>query len=199
MKIQKVFKDGVYLRDIYPHATKWQVLKFRAGQWTGKVVREIVRWLKLGLTASVAMIVGAFIFGNFTGATTLNVKADVQDNFGSKIEQMKTEVVEKIAHDENINKVPIVIDDNKAGSLPKKDKVSIGCMQFKIGTIQHYFTVLKKGSISDTDAVVLALDCEKAKALGKEIIFGTTGGIWNWSVATREMGAKVDAIKELSK
>lgn len=199
MKIQKVFKDGIMLKEIYPYATWFQVCKFRIGQFIGNIIRFVIYWLKLGATASVAMIVGVFIFGNFTGASALVVTADSQVTLSSKIDQLKTDLVNDISQLENKNNVPIVIDDNKAGTLPKKDKVSIGCMQFKIGTIEHYYQVLKKGTISDSDAVLLALDCDRAKELAQEVIFETDGGIWNWSVATKEMGAKVTVIKELSK
>lgn len=207
MKIQKVLVDGIHMYDLYPHATSWQVFKYKffwkpintAYLFLKKVCEYGWKMTKLATLVVVAMIVGAFVFGNFVGASTLIVNAGSSDLFPVKIEQLKDELVDSIANLENVTNIPIVIDDNKTGTLPKKDKVSIGCMQFKIGTIEHYYNVLKKGSISDSDAVMLALDCTKAKALGKEIIFETDGGLWNWSVATKEMGTRVTIIKELGK
>lgn len=199
MKIQKVFKDGVFLKDIYPHATRWQVLKFRVGQWIGKVVRQFILWLKLSAVASIAMVIGAFLYGNYIGVSTSITFAGETQNISAKVDQMKNEVIGNIANLENETNIPLVIDDNKKGTLPRKDKISIGCMQFKISTVQHYYNVLKKGEISDMDAVILALDCEKAKSLAREIVFETTGGLWNWSVATKEMGTRVEIIKSLEK
>lgn len=199
MKKIKVFQNGVYLRDISPYATKWQVIKFKVAQWIGRVVREVVRWMKLGLAVSVACILGAFVYGNYVGVSTHFVFAENTDTLSIKVEQMKKEVVNQISNMENKTNIPIVIDDNKAGTLPKKDKVSIGCMQFKISTVQHYENVLYKVTMNDNEAVVLALDCEKAKELAQEIIFNTVGGLWNWSVATKEIGTKVEVIKELEK
>ncbi len=199
MKKIKIFKDGVYLRDIYPHSTKFQVLKYRVAQWIGKVVRQFILWLKLGAVATIAMIIGAFIYGTYIGSIDHMVFAENNDTLSVKVDKMKTDVVDTISQLENKTNIPIVIDDNKSGSLPRKDKVSIGCMQFKIGTIEHYYQVLKKGSISDTEAIMLALDCLRSKDLAQEIIFTTQGGIWNWSTATKEMGTKVEIIKSLTK
>ncbi len=174
--------------------TKWHQ-RMRA-----RIVRAILKffqWVKLGVVVGLAMMIAYFV--GISHGTTSVIKADSLNTVESKIELLQNELIDEIARKENINNIPIVIDDNKAGTLPKKDKVSIGCMQFKIGTIQHYYSYLKKGEITDKEAIMLALDCDKAKELANEIIFKTQGGLWNWSVATKEMGIKVGIIKEMMK
>jgi hypothetical protein len=72
-------------------------------------------------------------------------------------------------------------------------------MQMKISTIQMFNTQLGKGKISDLDAALLAMDCEKAKVFATEAIFNIQGAIWHWTTATKEMGSKVEFIKQLTK
>lgn len=204
MKKIKVFQDGVYLRDIYPHATKWQVIKFRVAQWIGNQIRKIINfivyWTKLGVVTSFAVVLGAFLYGNYTGANTIVfASVEKEDTLFIKIDELKDQVVNDLSLKENPTLIPAVYDDNKAKSLPKKDKISYGCMQMKISTIQLFSKQLGKENISDLDAVYLALDCEKAKEFSKEAIFGIKGALWHWSTATKEMGAKVELIKSLEK
>lgn len=126
-----------------------------------------------------------------------NLSFTEKDALQGKIEALQDEVVDYLALHENKNNVPCVPDDNKAHSLPLKDKVSCGVMQFKVSTIQHYYKVLNLGTISDQDAVVLAIDQVRAKGLAKRIIFETPGGINNWTTATSVIKEKVAFIKEL--
>lgn len=159
--------------------------------------RYVFEMIKLGLVITAVAII-AYMYGQ--GSQTI-IFADAQknDTLSTKIQTMQNEVVEKLAHDENRTNIPCVPDDNKAKSLPIKDKVSCGVMQFKISTIQHYYGILKLGTISDQQAVILAIDPDKAKALAKRVIFETQGGIFNWTTATPEIVAKVETIKELMK
>lgn len=160
-------------------------------------VKNVFKFM-LKLSAVSIVIATVYTAGSMDRAEH-TVFAESPSNLSAKIDQLQNDVVNEIAKLENITNIPGVYDDNKAKSLPVKDKVSYGCMQFKISTIQHYYSVLKKGKISDIDSALLALDCDKAKGLAKEVIFKTQGGLWNWSVATKEMGMKVEVIKELSK
>lgn len=196
MKSIKVFYMGRPLREVYPHATKWQVFKWKVQEFLKKCVR-VIAWT--GLTAG--MVYGIFMAGYMSSPEKIQAitQEKMVDSLPQKIESLKVDLVNSIAKLENENNVPIVIDDNKAGSLPKKDKVSIGCMQFKISTVQMYSKQLYGKVLTDNEAVLLALDCEQAKALAKDVIFKVQGGLWNWSVATKEMGAKVEVIKEISK
>lgn len=58
---------------------------------------------------------------------------------------------------------------------------SWGSWQFKLTTIIHYHEVLYGETLTEVEALLIALDEEKAKALAEAIIFGVEGGVWNWS------------------
>lgn len=60
---------------------------------------------------------------------------------------------------------------------------SWGVMQFKIPTVIGYYKQIHGVELSQKEALLLALDDEKARALAKEIIFTVEGGVWNWSAA----------------
>lgn len=199
MKKIKVFQNGVYLRDIYPHASRFQVIKYNVAQAIGRFVRETIRFTKLTLTASIAVAVGAFLYGNYVGSTTHLIFAQSvpSSTLQTKLNSMQDDLITQISTLENKTNIPSIPDDNKSHTLALKDKVSYGCMQFKISTIEHYYSVLKLGQITDQDAAILAIDCTQAKSLAKQIIFQTDGGLWNWSVATPDMAAKVTIIKQL--
>ena len=193
-KNTKVYFMGkrVFFGNQHVAASKFQLFMMKVRDF----LHRVFQWMKLGAVMFAVMAI-CFMIGRSTH--TEKIFADSTSDLSVKVDQLKDGVVNDIAIAENKTNVPVIPDDNKAHSLPLKDKVSIGCMQFKISTIQHYYSVLKKGSISDTDAVILGLDCTKAKALAKEVIFDTQGGLWNWSVATKEMGSKVEIIKQLEK
>lgn len=162
-----------------------------------KWYHQVFDFLKIGVIIAVIALVSYFT-GLLHGAETV-AQADKQTTLEEKVNEMQIELINEIAKRENTNNIPIVIDDNKSQTLAKKDKVSIGCIQMKISTIQLFYSQLGKGKISDMDAVLLALDCEKAKAFARESIFKIQGALWHWSVATKEMGTKVELIREMMK
>lgn len=174
--------------------TKWYQRLWAQIVWYTKMILKL---LTIGGVTG-AVLYSAFLIGQYS--SPLHVKGqETIDLTPDKIEKLKDEVIDSISKQENELNIPSIPDDNKAKSLPLKDKVSYGCMQFKIGTIEHYYSVLNLGPISDQDAAILAIQCDRAKALAKKIIFETQGGIFNWSVATKEMTAKIEIIKELMK
>lgn len=75
MKSLKVFYMGQRLRDIYPHATKWQVLKWRIREFLKLCVR-ITTWT--GLTATILYLV--FMAGSyFNPIITYAVKEQIKE------------------------------------------------------------------------------------------------------------------------
>jgi hypothetical protein len=57
MKSNRVMRYGKHFRDIYPHATRWQIFKYKVWGFTRKVL--IIASFGLALTGSYAL--GAFI------------------------------------------------------------------------------------------------------------------------------------------
>jgi len=60
---------------------------------------------------------------------------------------------------------------------------SWGILMFKLPTIIFYYKTLYGQEISEKEALLIAIDDEKAKELASDIIFEVEGGVWNWSVA----------------
>lgn len=63
---------------------------------------------------------------------------------------------------------------------------SWGVMQFKLTTVIHYYKVLYGEVITQKQALVIALDDDKAEALASDIIFNVEGGVWEWSAANND-------------
>ena len=118
-----------------------------------------------------------------------------------KIDALKDELINEISKLESSGTKTedglVVIDDNKAGTLPRKDKLSYGCMQFKVSTIQMFAKQVRNEVLNNHQAILLGLDCDEAKKLAKETIFKIEGALWHWSVATKEMGVRVSIIRNL--
>lgn len=63
---------------------------------------------------------------------------------------------------------------------------SWGVMQFKLTTVMHYYEELYGEKITQKEALLIALDDEKARALARDIIFEVEGGVWNWTAANND-------------
>lgn len=175
----------------------WSATKYHAQKVRNIILGAII----MAFIVSTSYTIGKdqSLVAKLAYASNTGLSVEFTDTLQGKIDSLQNEVVEYLALHENKTNVPCVPDDNRDHSLPLKDKVSCGVMQFKIGTIQHYYSVLKLGTISDQDAVILAIDPVRAKALAKRVIFETTGGIYNWTTATPEIIQKVAIVKELMK
>jgi hypothetical protein len=80
------------------------------------------------------------------------------------------------------------------------NKPSIGVLQFQPQTVQFYYKKLYGKEITGKEAVLIALDTEKARSLATDIIFTTENGVAkDWVNCTRWHGldARVQLIKEL--
>jgi hypothetical protein len=95
---------------------------------------------------------------------------------------------------ENPSHIPVWPDDNQAGSLPKKDKVSIGDAAFKVSTVQRFYKKLHGTDLTDMEATLMALDPIKARDLAIESWIKLPGSINEWSCASETMKAQVTDI-----
>lgn len=153
------------------------------------------------------MIMHPFTMGFLDAAIPNNVveasneigaEALAKTMYGKSIEELKDGVVDQLVKCESGGAEGLIVhDDNKAGTLARKDKVSIGVLQFKVSTVQHYMKTLYGVSISDKEAILLALDTEAAKKLAKDVIFKVKGGLFNWTCYTPEMKVEVELIKKM--
>jgi NADH/NAD ratio-sensing transcriptional regulator Rex len=136
----------------------------------------------LGIIA--AILISIPIIGQFTGdyiwladlfsPKELTYKATPKA-FASEIttiDEMKTDVLNRLKNCENKEGVALIWDTNNAAS--------IGDYMFQLKTVQHYIQKRDGIKLSSKDAARLALDDQKARELAAWIIFNDTKGIANW-------------------
>ena len=166
----KVYLNGEQLRDIYPHATKWQVFKWNTYKFLIKV-RNISFLL---LVAFSLIQAGRYLYP----LTVYKVEANeiIVDNLTPRINKIKAEALQGIKECEsaghNEDDGIIIFDTNK--------KASIGSFQFQKATVIYYYKSLYGKEITPKEAVLIALDDEKATSLAKDILFNTNNGSKNW-------------------
>lgn len=116
-----------------------------------------------------------------------------------KVEQVKHKLVEEMNACENPHHYIVWPDDNSHGTLPLKDKVSIGDLAYKISTVQRFYKLLHGVKLTDREAFDLAADPVQARELAIDSWINIKGSINEWSCATDSMKAKVEIIRELVK
>lgn len=187
MKKIKLFYNGARLKDIYPHATKWQVFKYKVRKFVHKVVQMTI------LTAILSAVVATtFFIGRYS-------KADIaladEPNYSQRVDSLKTEVVNKIKSCESKGYVEndglIILDTN--------NKMSIGQLQFQTNTVIYYYQKLYGQKITTKEAVEIALDTTKATKLAKDIFFLEEKGLSNWLNCANKHNLRVwvDVINQL--
>lgn len=188
MKKLKVFYMDKRLKDIYPHATRFQVFKYKLARFVRKVV--ICSFI-------LGAIYGAFQVGRITTEPIL-VKAEDKSAtlYAQKVDALKTKVVAEIQSCESAGHKEadgiIIFDTN--------NKASIGTMQFQVATVIHYYKALYNKVITPKEATLIALDNAQATALAKDIMFTTknmAGKDWVNCTAKYDSDTKISIIKSL--
>lgn len=108
----------------------------------------------------------------------------------SMLEEMKGDVLDRLAKCENKDHKAIVFDSN--------GKASVGDFQFQVATFQTYWLKKTGAKLSEKEAVVAALDDVKARELAEWIIFETNDKVSaNWFNCDKWNGLQilVDFIK----
>lgn len=117
----------------------------------------------------------------------------------ANLEGEKDKLVDELMKAENPKGNPAefcYLDDNKSGTLPKKDKPSCGVMAMKLSTVQQFQWECTKERLTDAEAQILALTKDRAKKLAKCAIF-EHDHLGRWTAATQEMFLTVKVIKSL--
>ncbi len=187
----KVTFLGEPLHMVYPHATAWQLFKYR--------VYRGIRWV--GIRSMVVAGVTGIIFTTYkigqsnpdlSFTKEISAVAITPAYAGvtaeAKISSSKDELVESLGKQcETKGSVEpdaiIILDTN--------NKMSIGSFQFQITTVQHYMKVLHQKEISRVEAIQIAIDHKKAAALAKEILFEVKGGYGNWATCAAKLDLPV--------
>lgn len=190
-KMLKVIYNGKPLKNIYAHATRWEVFKYKFAILMRKLV------------------IASFILGAIYGAYNAGLastdpviveatkEVDVSDTrFSVRIQNLKEGVAnqlmkcESAGYSENDG---IVIFDSNA-------KPSIGQFQFQKNTVIHFYKTLYGKTITQKEAVLIALDTDKAKALAIDVMFKTTnkaGKDWVNCTKKYDLDKQIDLIKKM--
>lgn len=190
LKPVKVLLYGKRLKDVYPYASKWEVFKYK----TAVAFRKVA----LGLIALTLIVLAIMALRQMFPVTVYQVqeKEVILDNLSLKVNELKGQVLADLKEGESRGHVEsdgiIIFDSN--------NKASIGSYQFQKDTVIHYYKVLYGKDITGKDAVLIALDDQKAAELATDIIFKTDNGWRNWYNTSKKYGLpqKIDFIKSLS-
>lgn len=182
MKKIKVTYLGQRLKDIYPHATRFQVLRWRFNRFMSKVII---------IGGFIGYVASAYMIGQMGNPEPVLAQTDT---FNSRVETLKNEVVEKLAGCEangfTSDDAPIILDSNK--------EISLGRWMYQRDTVIYYVKKLYGQDITRKEAVLIALDDEKGASLTKDILFKEANGYKNWAICSKKLGL-VNQIEIINK
>ena len=179
---------GEPLKNIYPHATRFQVFKYKLAMFTRKA---LIASFLLGA------IYGAFKVGRIT-TSPIFVQAEDKSSqmYQDKIDGLKDAVLEKLSACESAGHKEsdgiIIMDTN--------DKISIGQFQWQVSSVKHYYKLMTGKDLTSKEAIVLALDKEESKKLAKYVAFQTKNKIGkDWVNCNNKynLDTQVDMIKSM--
>lgn len=184
----KVFFGEVRLKDIAVGATRWEVFRYKA---TKLIKRLLVASFFIGA------VYGAFHVGRVTTSPVFVQAEDKSSElFQAKIDLLKKETVDLImkcesggfSEDDGI----VIFDSNSKGSF--------GQFQFQKSTVIHFYKLLYGKTITGKEAVMIAMDTDKARELATDIMFTTknkAGKDWVNCEKKFNVDAQIDLIKKL--
>jgi hypothetical protein len=161
-----------------------------------RVCNFVIRWSLISGAAYAIFMAGAMFYSTSTVTATTNTV----DLFPQKIEALKADVVARLSQCESagIKDADALVTFDPDHSGKARNIPSFGRMQFKVPTVIQYAKQLPGVTLTDKEAVLLALDGEQAQWLASEIIF-KDDGLGNWLNCANKLGlrADVNAIKKL--
>lgn len=190
----KSWWDGKPLHQVYAYPTRFQVFKYRVRRFFHRVLKVIT-------VAFFILAFGYFIFriGQSTNVKTIYAvqeKEVMTDNLSPKIRELKDNLLATLIKCESgghsTDKEPIIIDTN--------GKPSVGDLKYQLDTIVHYWNVLYKEVITQKQALLIALDTEKASKLAEDIWFNTKAGAKDWYNCDMKhsLSTQISFIKKLT-
>ena len=206
-KLFTLIHKGASLRDIYPHATRSQVYKYRVMKW---LVKFTVAAVEVGIVY--VLFAGCFFLGQNMKTNTVFAEREVtvdrsDEKLALKIDGLKNELVESLRKCESAGRKEqdgIIIYDplvSNPSATSKRDVPSIGTLQFKQSTVIYYYKTLYNKVITGKEAAMIALDDKKASELAKEIMFKTKNRADDWMNCSNKLGlnSQIELIKKLEK
>lgn len=184
MKKLKVTWNGEKLCHVYSHATRTQVIKYKIRRFISKVL-FVMKWGFLGLT----FLLLAFWFGGYAYSSERVLFQDREvkvDTLSVKVDELKSNLLDSLKSCESGG----AKEDAGIVKFDSNAVASIGSYQFQVKTIQHYYKTLYNQEISRKEAILIALDDEKARELASDIIFSDRDGIRNWLNCANKLGLR---------
>ncbi|MHA1401643.1 MAG: hypothetical protein ACTSQE_14935 [Candidatus Heimdallarchaeaceae archaeon] len=140
----------------------------------------------------------------------------VEKNIGialeTKIRYLKDSLLDELRHEEikgYENYSLVIVFDPLAKDLDKCRQVggvrlycySIGDYNFKVATVQNYYSKFYDENLNDKQAMEIAMDDDLSRELAEKVIFDETGGIYNWRNSAKKINAfqRIEFIRELEK
>lgn len=126
----------------------------------------------------------------------------ILDNLTAKINELKGKLVSDLKQCESggVSEDTALITFDPHPTKKNVQIASLGNYQFKVSTIQFYYNKFYSQDLTNKEAVLIALDDEKAGKLASDIIF-RDGSLGNWYNCSKKMGLEnqLKIIRELEK
>lgn len=177
----------LFHNDKYLGSFKTGKRQFQSNQYKKKYTfkQKVSLFFQTVATYSFLALIVVIIFklgGIANPITKVEARDVLVDNLNAKVESLKEEVVNAIRACESAgnkeNDGLITFDPHKTNT--KVQPASIGTLQFKIATVQHYYKTIYGKTITPKEAVLIALDDEKSGKLAYDIIFKSGSGTKDW-------------------
>lgn len=191
----KVFFHG---KQIYPRDTQGRFSSFKTSMFKF-IKRLVIMCVVLGITSGV--IYGTFQLGGKFNPVTVYATKEIDTSplmYAEKIAILKNKVADTLMACESggLKETDgiIIFDTNK--------KASIGQFQFQVTTVQYYYKTIYNKVITPKEAVMIALDTEKARDLAIDVMFTTKNkASKDWYNCDKRHGldSQIDIINQLTK
>lgn len=192
MKKTRLYIQGKRQRDVHVGYTRFQVIWF----YSKLYFRRLVRVSILGF----AVWTGFYIYNYINPTIEYRAEAHepvVIDTLKIKIADLKDQVVDGIKGWETKG-IAIPLCDGKI-VFDTNHKASIGCYQYQVKTVQAYVKQLEGRDISEAEAIAIATDHVKARALSYRIVWEKNALKANWYNYSQQVETKklLSVIAEL--
>lgn len=182
MNKTKIFFNGKRLKDVYVGASKWQVFKYRCR----KFFRRVTIISAVVLAGWTLVQIGSYV--NPIIQYRVEAKEVVVDTLKIKIDDLKNQVVDGIKGWETRG-IPIPDCDGKI-VFDTNHKASIGCYQYQVKTVIYYVKLIEGRDITEAEAIAIATDHVKARALAYKIVWEKDGLKSNWYNYSQQVETK---------
>ena len=177
LKTTRVYDGNKRVRNIYVGST-----------WRERMAKRI----NLAFTRLLrVLIIGSISYGLFAGIvwwnepvkkveaqSTVQQEIIIRDTLKAKVDVLKNEIVDGIK-DWETKGIPIPKCDGKI--IFDSNKVaSIGCYMFQVKTVIYYVKILEGRDITEAEAIAIATDHVKARALAYRIVWEKNALSPNW-------------------